>query len=157
MACNADHDRIYNYLRGRMASQEKLDFERHLKECEACRLKLGQEKDLNTWLADWEAPEPSLGFTTRLQARLAEEKKKSTSWWGLSWPVFSTMAAVGIIVVAVLWQIWPAMNRIQKPMQGEIVLAENVEFLEKLELLQHWEMLENWDEISALQHQTGDI
>jgi predicted anti-sigma-YlaC factor YlaD len=47
----------------------------HLEECEACRQELASLKSTMSLMDDWESPEPSPYFDSRLTARLREEQR----------------------------------------------------------------------------------
>lgn len=54
----------------------------HLRGCPACASKLEDMRKTMALLDEWQAPEPSPYFDTRLQARLREEAAKpAASWW----------------------------------------------------------------------------
>jgi hypothetical protein len=56
----------------------------HLASCEACAGKLAEFRQTMALLDEWQAPEPSSYFDTRLQARLREEMAKPQAGW-LHW------------------------------------------------------------------------
>jgi anti-sigma factor RsiW len=58
----------------------------HLRGCADCTAKLAAMRQTMALLDEWEAPEPSQYFDTRLAARMREERAKSArpawlSWW----------------------------------------------------------------------------
>lgn len=55
----------------------------HLRGCPACASKLDDMRKTMALLDEWQAPEPSPYFDTRLQARLREEAAKppAAAWW----------------------------------------------------------------------------
>jgi len=55
--------------------------QKHVAECEHCRVKLEQMKATMNLLDTWEAPEPSPYFLTRLGARVREERQAAPSGW----------------------------------------------------------------------------
>jgi len=56
----------------------------HLRVCPACTGKLDELRKTMALLDEWQAPEPSPYFDTRLQAQLREEAAKPTNGW-LRW------------------------------------------------------------------------
>ncbi len=56
----------------------------HLSSCATCAAKLQGLRQTMALLDEWQAPEPSAYFDTRLQARMREEMARSASGW-LSW------------------------------------------------------------------------
>jgi predicted anti-sigma-YlaC factor YlaD len=54
----------------------------HLRGCPVCASKLDDMRKTMALLDEWQAPEPSAYFDTRLQARLREEAAKpAAAWW----------------------------------------------------------------------------
>ena len=58
----------------------------HVEDCASCRRELDELRAAMALLDQWEAPEPSPYFLTRLDARLREERAaKPTDWLGQLW------------------------------------------------------------------------
>jgi hypothetical protein len=72
----------------------------HLRSCTACATKLDETRKTMSLLDEWQAPEPSAYFDTRLQARLRQEKAKAPSGW-LAWIRRPAMALAVTILLAV--------------------------------------------------------
>ncbi len=53
----------------------------HIASCEKCALDLREMQNTMSVLSEWEAPEPSAYFDTRLQARLREEMARPEVSW----------------------------------------------------------------------------
>ena len=77
----------------------------HLDGCATCTAELASMKQTMALMDEWEAPEPSPFFDTRLQALLREEKAKAAQktfsifdW--LRKPVLAAAAAVALVVGA---------------------------------------------------------
>lgn len=72
----------------------------HLSACPTCAAKLQGLRQTMALLDEWQAPEPSPYFDTRLQARMREETARSTSGW-LSWMRRPALAAsLAAVIVA---------------------------------------------------------
>src|SRR5438309_6409746 len=72
----------------------------HLRSCTSCATRLDEIRKTMALLDEWQAPEPSPYFDTRLQARLREEKAKAPAGW-LVWirkPALALVATVLLIV-----------------------------------------------------------
>ena len=66
----------------------------HLKECESCRGALNELRATMRLLDQWDAPEPSPYFLTRLEARLGEERAaEPAGWLGQLWARVRARAA----------------------------------------------------------------
>jgi predicted anti-sigma-YlaC factor YlaD len=57
------------------------EVKKHLASCEACATQLAEFKKTMALLDEWQAPEPSPYFDTRLQARLREEMARPAESW----------------------------------------------------------------------------
>ncbi len=55
-----------------------LEVEKHLATCDACTAKFRDMQKTMALLDEWQAPEPSVYFDTRMQARLREEMARPT-------------------------------------------------------------------------------
>jgi predicted anti-sigma-YlaC factor YlaD len=84
------------------------EVEKHLAGCAACSTQLQEFRETMALLDEWQAPEPSTYFDTRLAARLREEMARPQLAWyerllpGLkSHPVWLTSVAAVIFVAAV--------------------------------------------------------
>ena len=75
----------------------------HLRECDACAAELAALRQTWSAMDAWQAPEPSVYFDSRLQARLREEQARPArgvlGWLGLRWqPALAAAAAVALAV-----------------------------------------------------------
>ena len=75
----------------------------HLDSCPACSAELASMKQTMALLDEWQAPEPTPFFDTRLQALLREEKAKAATKRSsvLDWfrrPVLAAAAAVALVI-----------------------------------------------------------
>ena len=60
------------------------EVQKHIASCDACAAHLGDLRKTMALLEEWQAPEPSPYFDTRLQARLREEMARPAAGW-LNW------------------------------------------------------------------------
>jgi len=77
----------------------------HLRTCTDCAGRLEEMRKTMALLDQWQAPEVSSFFDTRLQARLREEKAKAVAPGFLAWihkPVLALVATV-LLVAGVTW------------------------------------------------------
>ena len=83
------------------------EVEKHLASCAACSARFLEFQKTMALLDEWQAPEPSPYFDTRLEARLREEMARPSVCWyrrilpGLTlWPAWIASAAAVIFMVA---------------------------------------------------------
>jgi hypothetical protein len=82
MKCNEIRELMPDLAAGLSAATPEMD--KHLHACSECAEALGEFRQTMALLDEWEAPEPSPYFDTRLRARLREEAtKQPAGWW--SW------------------------------------------------------------------------
>lgn len=79
----------------------------HLRGCADCATKLATMRQTMVLLDEWEAPEPSRYFDTRLGARMREERAKSArpawlSWWRAS-ALVGALALILLMAGGVNW------------------------------------------------------
>src|SRR5581483_12078643 len=82
--------------------------EEHLRGCPECAQKLTEFRQTMSLLDEWQAPEPSPYFDTRLRARLREEAEaKHPSRW-LAWvrrPAIAASVATMLVVGAAVYRL----------------------------------------------------
>jgi hypothetical protein len=79
------------------------DVETHLQACTTCASTLQEFRKTMALLDEWQAPEPSAYFSTRVMARVREEKAKPSGW--LLWlrrPALAVSLAVLMVMSATL-------------------------------------------------------
>ena len=82
MNCNQIRELLPDLAAGRGASAPEV--ENHIASCADCAAHLRDLQKTMALLDEWQAPEPSPYFDTRLQARLREEMARPAAGW-LSW------------------------------------------------------------------------
>lgn len=102
MKCEEIREQMFDLMIGEKLAPE---VQLHLETCAACSAELASMKQTMALLDEWEAPEPSPFFDTRMQALLREEKAKAVEkrGWVLTWlrkPTLAAAAAVALIVGA---------------------------------------------------------
>lgn len=75
------------------------EMESHVRSCSDCASKLEDMRKTMALLDEWQAPEPSPYFDTRLQARLREERAKAPAggWAWIRKPALALVATVLLI------------------------------------------------------------
>ncbi|MGC2109401.1 MAG: hypothetical protein WA655_07780 [Candidatus Korobacteraceae bacterium] len=106
MKCDKIRDEFMEaVLSGPQAASPQV--QEHLRTCAACAGELASFQHTMALLDEWQAPEPSPYFASRLHARLREESAAPARGW-LVWlrrPVLAAVAAVLIVVSAGLLEV----------------------------------------------------
>jgi predicted anti-sigma-YlaC factor YlaD len=89
MNCNQVRELLPDLAAGMDASPPEPEVEKHIASCADCAAHLRDLQKTMALLDEWQAPEPSPYFHTRLQARLREEMARPAAGWlstgWLSW------------------------------------------------------------------------
>jgi predicted anti-sigma-YlaC factor YlaD len=102
MNCNEVRELLPDLAAGMGAGTPEV--EEHIAACAACAAKLQGFRQTMALLDQWQAPEPSPYFDTRLQARLREEMARSPAGW-LHWlrrPAWAMALAAVLVAGAVV-------------------------------------------------------
>jgi hypothetical protein len=104
MKCNEIRELMPDLAAGMSAATAETD--KHLRVCADCAGKLEAIRRTMALLDEWQAPEPSPYFDTRLQARLREEMAKQPAGW-MHWirrPALAVSLALIMVVSATLFR-----------------------------------------------------
>ena len=103
MNCNQIRELLPDLAADMNAATMKPEVEKHIASCNACAADLRDFQKTMALLDEWQAPEPSPYFDTRLQARLREEMARPQATWfsGLRRPAWA-MSLGAVIFVAAL-------------------------------------------------------
>ena len=102
MSCSRLEKRIIGYVDGRLKEGERLEMEKHLSTCAACRLRVNEFRAVNVLLDELPIIEPSAAFDSRMRARVAAEPAKP-SWWAGFAPAPRVAFAASMLLLAVVW------------------------------------------------------
>src|SRR6201997_5042459 len=103
MKCEEIHEMMPDLASGLAAMTPEIGA--HLAGCNGCEGKLEEFRQTMALLDEWQAPEPSPYFDTRLQARLREEAAKQPVNW-LAWlrrPAIAVSMAVALVAGTTLF------------------------------------------------------
>ena len=105
MNCNEIRELMPDLAAG--LSDRTLEVDEHLVACGECAAKLEGFRQTMAVLDEWQTPEPSPYFDTRLQARLREEMAKQPSGWTqwLRKPVLAVSFALMMVASVTLVRI----------------------------------------------------
>jgi anti-sigma factor RsiW len=126
--------KIMGYVDGRLKEGERLEMEKHLSTCAACRVRVNEFRAVNVLLDDLPMIEPSAAFDIRMQARVAAEPAKQT-WWVWFAPSPRVALAASMLLLAAVW----IGSRRPEP-------SLNASEVEKIN--QNMQVLENFDVLS---------
>jgi anti-sigma factor RsiW len=103
--------RILPYADGRLKENERLEMEKHLDACPACRLRVNEFRAVSNLLGELPVIEPSGAFDARVRARVAAEPPKR-SWLAWLTPSPRVAFAASLLLLAT---VWVDSRRIQDP------------------------------------------
>jgi len=98
MKCEEIKDLMLDVVAG--AGEPSPAMDEHVRGCAACASKLADMRKTMALLDEWQAPEPSPYFDTRLMARLREEQAKPQRSAWLSW--FRAPALAGALALVLM-------------------------------------------------------
>jgi hypothetical protein len=97
MKCNEVRELMPDMALGLAAASNEAG--EHLRTCAACAEKMRELHKTMALLDEWQAPDPSPYFDTRLQARLREEKAQASAPGFLAWLRPRTLAVVATVLI----------------------------------------------------------
>jgi len=104
MNCRQIHELLPDLAAGMDASTREPEVEKHIASCADCAAHLRDLQKTMALLDEWQAPEPSPYFDTRLQARLREEMARpSAGWLSAGWLSWVRRPAWAISLAAVIF------------------------------------------------------
>jgi hypothetical protein len=145
MKCNEIREMLPDLAAGFTAAGAEVND--HLRSCAGCTDTLAEFRKTMALLDEWQAPEPSPYFDTRLQARLREEaaKQHSTGW--LAWMRRPALAlSMAVILVGGIGTFWFEQYR-QKISPTPVTVGSAVSDLQVLD--NNHDMLSDSDPDSA--------
>jgi anti-sigma factor RsiW len=102
MSCSRMENKILGYVDGRLKESERLEMEKHLATCAACRVRVNEFRSVNVLLDELPMIEPSAAFDIRMQARVAAEPAKQ-SWWASFAPSPRVALVASMLLLATVW------------------------------------------------------
>src|SRR5439155_4894667 len=102
MSCSRMENKILGYVDVRLKESERLEMEKHLSTCAACRVRVNEFRAVNVLLDELPMIEPSAAFDIRMQARVAAEPAKQ-SWWAWFMPAPRVAFAAAVLILGIVW------------------------------------------------------
>ena len=132
MSCSRMENKILGYVDGRLKESERLEVEKHLAACAACRLRVNEFRAISGLLDELPMIAPSAAFDLRVHARVVAEPLKQ-GWWAWLMPAPRVAVAAAMLVAAMVW----VGTRHNQPQiaQDDIPVLENYDVLSNFEPL----------------------
>ena len=121
-------NKILGYVDGRLKESERLEVEKHLATCAACRLRVHEFRAVSGLLDELPVIEPSAAFDLRVHARVAAEPMKQ-SWWAWFTPSPRVAFAASLLLLATVWMGTHSRNNPPQIAQDDIPVLENYDVL----------------------------
>jgi len=136
--------KILAYVDGRLKDNERLDFEKHLAGCAACKLRATEFRAVSSLLDELPQIEPSEAFDLRVHALVAAEPARR-SWW--SWLAVSPRAAfaAAMLLLAMAWIS-------TRPEPGVVVAEQDLPVVENAD----YDVISNFAPLSDLSQASDD-
>lgn len=139
MKCEEVSKELIAYLDRRTNSAERIEMEKHLKDCSACHARAEEFRKLWNVLDEVPVHEPSFTFDARLRQRIAAEPRPQWFAWLVPQPRLAfTMA---MLVALSIW-----MARLPKDRPANFANTPSEE--EQFQMIDHLGVLENFDLLS---------
>jgi superfamily II RNA helicase len=104
----------------------------HVRQCDACAQELESLRKTMNLLDEWEAPEPSPYFLTRLRAHVKEEREKAPARLSIfSWMRRPAMAVSLATVLVAGGAVYTVLRSVEPPPQQEGTAVADVEALDR--------------------------
>ena len=125
MKCEEIREQMFDLMTAE--SPLAAEVQTHLDGCPACTAELASMKQTMALLDEWQAPEPTPFFDTRLHALLREEKTKEATKrsWVLDWFRKPVLAAAAALAMVIGGGVYAGMNLHKKGTPGNDVIASD--------------------------------
>ena len=139
--------KILGYLDGCLKESERLEMEKHLAACAACRLRVNEFRAVSGLLEELPVIEPSAAFDLRMQARVAAEPAKQ-SWWAWSMPAPRVAFVAAMLAVAMAW--------VGSRMPNDLSAGDIDKINQNLPVLENYDVISDFSPLSDLSQQAPD-
>ncbi len=123
MKCNDVRENLIELLTGGQADPQVTA---HLRQCSACTEELASMRKTMTLLDEWEAPEPSPYFLTRLRAHVKEEREKTPAARWVAW-LRRPVLAVSLATVLAAGGLTYRLMMVAPPENGAVADIESLD------------------------------
>src|SRR5215475_9723939 len=144
MSCSGMEAKILAYVDGRLKDSERLDFEKHVAGCAACKLRVNEFRAVNSLLGELPQIEPSAAFDLRVHALVAAEPVKRSWWSSLIVSPRAAFAAATLLLASV----WIGLQPVEPP----VVSAQDLPVVENAD----YDVISNFAPLSDLSQAADD-
>ena len=134
--------KILGYVDGRLKESERLEMDRHLATCAACRVRVNEFRAVNVLLDELPVIEPSAAFDIRMQARVAAEPVKQ-SWWAWFAPSPRAALAASMLLLATVWLG-------SRPPDSALSAADIDKINQNIQVLENYDVISDFAPLSEL-------
>jgi anti-sigma factor RsiW len=147
MKCEDVSKELIPYLDRRASSADRHEVEEHLAACVACRTRAEELRALWSVLDEVPIVEPSLGFDTRLRARIAEEPRPRWFRWFVPQPRLALSMALLLAVSVWIARLPQDNSGLAGTAQGE---HEQFQVIKNLDVLENYDVLSKFDALDEV-------
>jgi anti-sigma factor RsiW len=144
MSCGRMETRILAYVDGRLKESERVEMEKHLNGCAACRLRVNEFRAVGDLLDELPVIEPSGAFNTRVHALVAAEPPKR-SWFSWLAPSPRVAFAASMLLLATVWLG-------SRPRQQTVIAEQDLPVVESAD----YDVISNFSPLSDLSQAPTD-
>jgi anti-sigma factor RsiW len=142
MSCSRMEKKILGYVDGRLKEGERLQMEKHLSTCAACRVRVNEFRAVNVLLDELPMIEPSAAFDIRVRARVAAEPAKQ-SWWAWFMPSPRVAFAASVLLLATVWLG-------SRPTEPPLSAADIDRINQNMQVLENYDVISDFAPLSEL-------
>jgi anti-sigma factor RsiW len=142
MSCTWIEGRILPYVDGRLKEGERLEMEKHIAVCAACRLRVNEFRAVTGLLDELPQIEPSGAFDARVRARVAAEPAKQ-SWWAWFTPSPRVAFVASVLLLATVWVA-------SRPSEHALTAADEMQINQNMPMLENFEVLSDFAPLTEL-------
>src|SRR5580693_61074 len=144
MSCRRMEKRILAYVDGRLKESERLEVEKHLSACGACRLRVNEFRAVTSLLEEVPQIEPSSAFDVRVRARVAAEPVKQ-GWWAWFTPSPRVAFAASLLLLATVWMGYESKTQLpfENPKEADAQMMEEMQVLDDQDVISNFDPLKD--------------
>jgi anti-sigma factor RsiW len=137
-------NRILTYVDGRLKESERLEVEKHLSACGACRLRVNEFRTVTSLLEEVPQIEPSSAFDVRVRARVAAEPVKQ-GWWAWFTPSPRVAFAASLLLLATVWMGYESKTQLpfENPKEADAQMMEEMQVLDDQDVISNFDPLKD--------------